>query len=440
LTTIYSFCPQIGCPDGNGPQSGLIQASNGAFYGTTFRGGAYDEGTIFSITPAGKLTVLHSFQLTDGAFPTTALMQATNGNFYGTTQRYAANNGGTFFEMTPSGKLTTLYNFCAETNCRDGGSPWEVIQATDGNFYGATNYGGATGHGTLFEITPAGKLTTLYSFCPASPCTGDTPDAGLLQATDGGFYGTTFIGGTRNAGTVFRLSTGLGPFVKTQPSSGKVGTRVAVLGTDLTGTTEITYNGKAANFTVVSAAEITTTVPLGATTGRLAVTTPGSGIIKSNLVFKVLPQINIFTPASGPTGTNVVITGVSLTQTTNVTIGGKAASFTVNSDTQLTAIVPSGASTGKIRITTLGGTVTSATSFTLTTAMIGDRNGDSVVNCTDLDIVKASFGKSIGQTGFDPRADVNGDGLVNIIDLAAVASALPAGTTCPQSKSLLDSS
>ena len=159
MTTIYSFCPQIGCPDGNGPQSGLIQASNGAFYGTTFRGGAYDEGTIFSITPAGKLTVLHSFQLTDGAFPTTALMQATNGNFYGTTQRYAANNGGTFFEMTPSGKLTTLYNFCAQANCADGGSPTGGLTMNNGALYGTTGFGGSTanspaGAGVAFELQP----------------------------------------------------------------------------------------------------------------------------------------------------------------------------------------------------------------------------------------------------------------------------------------------
>lgn len=365
LTTIYDFCPQIGCSDGDEPQAGLIQGNSGAFYGTTFRGGAYDEGTVFRITPGGKLTVLHNFQLTEGAYPTTALMQATNGNFYGTTQRYAANNGGTFFEMTPSGKLTTLYNFCSKANCADGGSPWELIQATDGNFYGATNYGGKTGHGTLFEITPAGKLTTLYSFCPTSPCTGDTPDAGLLQATDGNFYGTTFVGGTLNEGTVFRLSTGLAPFVETQPDSGKVGAEIIILGTNLTGTTKVSFNTTAATFTIVSPSEITATVPSGATTGSLTVTTP-SGTLKSNLVFKVIPQVKGFTPTSGPIGAQVVITGVSLKQTSKVMIGGKAASFTVNSDKEVTAIVPTGAKTGKITITTPGGTATSATTFTVT--------------------------------------------------------------------------
>jgi len=366
LTTLYNFCPQLGCADGEIPEAGLVQASNGAFYGTTFRGGAYDEGTVFRITAAGKLKVLHSFQLTDGAYPTTGLIQATNGNFYGTTQRYAANNAGTFFEITPTGKLTTLYNFCSQSNCADGGSPWGLVQGTDGNFYGATLSGGATGYGTLFKITAEGKLTTLYSFCPQSGCAdGDTPYAGLLQATDGNFYGTSAFGGAINGGTLFRLSTGLGPFVETLPTSGKVGTTVIILGTNLTGTTKVSFDGTAATFTIASSSEIETTVPAGAKTGAVRVTTP-SGTLDSNLIFKVTPQIKRFNPLSGAIGTQVVITGVSLRQTTKVTIGGKAASFTVNSDTQVTATVPTGAKTGKIVITTPGGTATSATSFTVT--------------------------------------------------------------------------
>lgn len=367
LRTLYNFCSQFTCADGDIPWAGLVQGSNGAFYGTTFSGGSDNDGTVFKITASGKLTTLHSFSRTDGAYPTTRVIQATNGDFYGTTQRYGANNGGTFFKISPSGQLTTLYNFCSEADCADGGSPWALVQATDGNFYGATYDGGTTNYGTLFEITPAGKLTTLYSFCPAPPsCAGETPYAGLLQATDGNFYGTTFDGGAANEGSVFRLSTGLGPFVETQPGVGKVGTKVVVLGTDLTGATSVRFNGTNAAFTVVSASEITAAVPSGATTGSLTVRTPSSGTLKSNLVFKVTPQIKSFAPTSGPSGTEVVITGVSLTQTTKVTIGGKVASFTVNSDTQVTATVPTGAKTGKITTTTPGGTATSATSFTVT--------------------------------------------------------------------------
>ena len=87
-------------------------------------------------------------------------------------------------------------------------------------------------------------------------------------------------------GTVFSLSVGLGPFVETQPTSGKVGAAVKILGTNLTGATSVTFNGTAAVFKVVSASLITTTVPTGATTGKVKVTTP-KGTLKSNVVFRV---------------------------------------------------------------------------------------------------------------------------------------------------------
>jgi uncharacterized repeat protein (TIGR03803 family) len=187
-----------------------------------------------------------------------------------------------------------------------------------------------------------------------------------VQATNGNFYGTTSAGGANNDGTVFSLSVGLGPFVETLPTSGMVGTAVIILGNNLTGATSVTFNGTPAKFTVVSSStEIKTTVPSGATTGKVKVTT-ASGTLTSNQTFRVTPQIKSFSPSSGPVTTPVVITGVSLTQTTKVTFGGKAGAFTVNSDTQVTATVPAGAKTGRITITTPGGTATSATSFTVT--------------------------------------------------------------------------
>jgi hypothetical protein len=192
-----------------------------------------------------------------------------------------------------------------------------------------------------------------------------------VQDTNGTFYGTTINGGSsgncyQGCGTVFSLSLGLGPFVETRPTVGKVGTAVIILGTDLTGATGVSFNGTAATFKVVSSTEITTTVPTGATTATVTVTTP-NGTLKSNVAFRVIPQIKSFTPGSGPVGTQVQITGVSLTQTIQVTFGGVAAiNFTVDSDTQVTATVPTGARTGKIKITTPGGTATSGASFTVT--------------------------------------------------------------------------
>jgi uncharacterized repeat protein (TIGR03803 family) len=296
LTTLYSFCSQTGCTDGDAPSAGLVQATNGNFYGTTYEGGASNAGTVFEITAAGKLTTLYSFcsqtSCTDGEEPVAGLVQATNGKFYGTTPEGGANNAGTVFEITAAGKLTTLYSFCSQTGCTDGKATAPLaglVQATNGNFYGTTLEGGANNVGTVFEITATGKLTTLYSFCSQTNCTdGEAPETGLVQATNGTFYGTTGAGGAIGDGTVFSLSVGLGPFVETQPTSGKVGAEVIILGTNLTGTTSVSFNGTAATFTVVSSTEITTTVPTGATTGTVEVTTPG-GTLNSNVKFRVTP-------------------------------------------------------------------------------------------------------------------------------------------------------
>jgi uncharacterized repeat protein (TIGR03803 family) len=186
LTTLVSFDKTNGCaPD----FMALVQGADGNFYGTTEDCGAKNYGTVFKITPEGKLTTLHSFDSTDGAFPYAGLVQATNGNFYGTTNQGGANGGGTVFEITAAGKLTTLYSFCGEPICAVGKNPdAPLVQASNGNFYGTTYTGGADGDGTVFEITGGGKLTTLASFDGTDGC---CTYAGLLQATNGSFYGTT---------------------------------------------------------------------------------------------------------------------------------------------------------------------------------------------------------------------------------------------------------
>jgi uncharacterized repeat protein (TIGR03803 family) len=378
LTTLYSFCSKTDCTDGALPNAGLVQATDGNFYGTTNSGGTpvmdTDYGTVFKITPTGTLTTLHSFSYTDGGQPDGALIQASDGNLYGTTSEGGPNLYGTVFKIPLTGTLTTLNSF----NSTDGATPWAgLVEGTDGNLYGTTLEGGssANGDGTIFAITTSGTLSSLYSFCLQTDCPdGDFPYAGLVQDTNGNFYGTTSAGGRTKGsdcegdacGTVFSLSVGLSPFVKTLPTSGKVGAAVKILGTDLTGATSVTFNGTAATFTVVSASEIETTVPAGATTGNVKVTTP-SDTLTSNKEFLVTPRITSFTPPSGPVGTPVTISGVSLMQTTKVTFNGvKATTFTANSDTQVTATVPAKAKTGKIAITTPGGAATSATDFTVT--------------------------------------------------------------------------
>jgi uncharacterized repeat protein (TIGR03803 family) len=307
LTTIYTFCTQYynqggQCTDGALPFAGLVQ-SGGDFYGTTYGGGANGQGTVFKITPGGTLTTLYSFcsqsGCSDGQGPFAGLVQGANGDLYGTTSDDfgAGPNRGTIFKITPSGTLTTLYSFCSQSGCTDGYAPeGGLIRATDGNLYGTTADGGYTngtacslGCGTVYKVTASGKLTTLHRFDSKD---GANPIAGLVQATNGDFYGTTSAYGNNNndlAGTVFRLSTGFAPFVETVPSSAEVGATVTILGNDLTGATSVTFDGTAAALTVnASGTAISTTVPTGANSGTVQVVTPG-GTLSSNVPFRVLP-------------------------------------------------------------------------------------------------------------------------------------------------------
>jgi uncharacterized repeat protein (TIGR03803 family) len=298
LTTLYEFCEQYLCLDGAKPNAGVIQGTDGNLYGTTTSGGANNGGTVFKITLGGNYSVLYSFD--SYSDPTGALIQGTNGNFYGTTYT-GAEDDGTVFQVTQAGVMTTLHRFLGGP--RDGAYPYAgLIQGSDGNFYGTTVDAGAGGSGTVFEITPAGVLTLLHSFCadgdsrgspPYARCPdGKLPYAALTQDTNGEFYGSTYEGGAggcgAGCGTIFSLSLGLGPFVETQPSTNKVGGGVGILGTDLTGATSVTFNGVAAVFRVVSSSLISASVPPGASTGLVSVTT-SSGTLTSNKPFIVKP-------------------------------------------------------------------------------------------------------------------------------------------------------
>lgn len=212
-------------------------------------------------------------------------------------------------------------------------------------------------------MTPGGVLTTLHSF---KGLDGAEPFAGLVQSTDGNLYGTTNTGGTNSLGTVFSVSLGLSPFVELVSVTGKVGASIIVLGTGLNGATKVTFGAASVAPVVISSTEIKATVPAGATTNFVTLTTP-SGMLRSKKAFLVIPQITDFGPGSGPPGTVVTITGVSLKQTTSVKFGSKAAAMvTIVSNTKIQATVPAGAATGKITVTTPGGNATSAGIFTVT--------------------------------------------------------------------------
>jgi uncharacterized repeat protein (TIGR03803 family) len=279
FTTVYSFSGNI---FGATPDAVPVQGTDGDYYGTTYQGGPDGDGCgfagcglVYKITSGGKYTELYSFctqpelesyNCPHGSFPEAGLVQGADGNFYGTTHsggRSVCGVGssyqcGTIFKITPGGELDTLYSFCQQPNCADG-------------------------------TYPTGGLATEYSFCSQTYCEdGGQPAAGLYQATNGHIYGTTTLFGAYAPGTLFSLSGGALSrlFVETQTTLGSGGAEVNILGNKLTGTTEVTFNGTAATFEVVSETEITTTVPSGATTGVVAVTTP-KGVLKTHTVSTV---------------------------------------------------------------------------------------------------------------------------------------------------------
>jgi len=192
--------------DGSGPGADLqavMQGPDGNLYGAAEGGGAYNNGVIFKLTPEGTLTTLYSFcpqpDCADGQYPGTPVL-GPDGAFYGTTGYYGAFNAGTFFRLTLEGELTTLYNF------PNGSYNRGITLGIDGNFYGTTASGGANGQGTVFKVTPDGHLTTLYSFCSQPNCNdGSSPGAPVIQGADGNLYGTCQFGGPTNAGTVFSV-------------------------------------------------------------------------------------------------------------------------------------------------------------------------------------------------------------------------------------------
>jgi uncharacterized repeat protein (TIGR03803 family) len=288
LTSLYQF----DFTHGGGP-IGLIQGTDGDFYGTTEVGGTGKLGVVFKITRRGKLTVLYNFDGTKGQYPIGPIIQASDGNFYGTTFRGGPDNRGVIYKITPGGTLTVIHNFhsaAGQATYPTAG----LVQATDGNLYGATAFGGTFGHGQLFQITPKGKYAVLHNFGPHSGAGGSAPEVSLFQHTNGTFYSDTYEGGdpacVSRCGLLYGLGMGLGKFVSfVGPlSSGKVRETIEILGQGLTGTTKVSFHGLSATFSVVSDTYLTAVVPSGATTGPVTVSTPG-GTLTSNKVFRVRP-------------------------------------------------------------------------------------------------------------------------------------------------------
>jgi uncharacterized repeat protein (TIGR03803 family) len=241
LTNLYSF---TGGNDGSFPRGALVQGTNGDFYGTTERDGAETNGTIFEISPTGVFTILHSFTgwPRDGAYPGAGLILGSDGNYYGTTSGGGLHYQGTIFQMSPAGVVSNIYSF---TGGIDGSSPYAPLaQGRDGQLYGTTLDGGDTtpsftyGYGAIFKITLSGVLTPLYAF--TDELDGESPSCGLVQGFDGNFYGSA-IHGTTGDGALFQITPAGGFTVLYNFSgpdgSGPIGGLIQASDTNFYGTT-----------------------------------------------------------------------------------------------------------------------------------------------------------------------------------------------------------
>ncbi len=386
VTSLYDFCAQALCPDGQYPDSVLALGNDGNFYGTTQNGGTNGGyGTVFKITRDGVLTVLHSFDAADGASPYGSLVLASDGAFYGTTNVGGTYGGGNVFKITPSGNLTTLYTFCSQGGCSDGQySVGSLIQASDGNIYGTTHAGGNTsctdGCGTIFRITLGGNFATLYRFDTTD---GEYPYGGVVEGSDGALYGTTGGGGTGGFGTVFRFdggsklttlhsfqgSDGATPYALMSANDGNLYGTTSTGGSRSRGTIfEITTADAFTtlhNFTGPDGALIYAGL-LQATSGAFYGTAYFGGHADDGNVFSLNnglgPFVTFVVPA-GKVGQTGGILGQGLTGTSSVSINGLQAAFHVVSDTYLTVTVPAGANTGFVTVITPNAVLTSNVQF-----------------------------------------------------------------------------
>jgi uncharacterized repeat protein (TIGR03803 family) len=279
----YSVLHVFSTTDGSRPAAPLVEGSDGNLYGTTGSAGQYGYGTIFRISPTGDFESLYSFDGTYGEYPIGPLIQASDGNFYGIAAVGGAQNAGDVFKMTPDGTVTVLYDFPANGSggTQPGGG---LVEATDGNFYGTFTNGGAGGQGTVYRLTKAGVFTDVHDFYFGS---GATPQCTLIQHTSGKLYGTTNAGNYYEHGTMFYLDMGLAPFVRYLPVYGQAGATVDILGEYFqSGVSTVYFNGVPAVNPKITSTYIEATVPDGATTGYITVTT-SKGTLTSNKPFVV---------------------------------------------------------------------------------------------------------------------------------------------------------
>jgi hypothetical protein len=392
--TITSFTPA------SGPMGTSVTINGTNFTGATavtFNGSAAN----FTVTSATAIQTTVPAGATTGPLSVT-----TSGGTATSTNNFIFIPAPTITSFTPtSGPVGTSVaisgaNFTGATAVTFNGSAASFTVTSDTAIQASAPVGATTG--PLSVTTPGGTAASTNNFIviPAPTITSFTPTSGrvgtsvtingtnftgatavtfngsaasftvpsdtAIQATVSagattGLISVTTPGGTATSASNFAVAPTITNFT---PTSGRVGTSVAISGANFTGATAVTFNGSAANFTVTSATAIQTTAPAGATTGPISVTTPGGAALSASN-FTVVPNITSFTPTSGRVGTSVTINGTSFTGATAVTFNGSAASFTVTSDTAIQATVPAGATTGPISVTTPGGAAITASNFTV---------------------------------------------------------------------------
>jgi uncharacterized repeat protein (TIGR03803 family) len=320
LTSLYSFgTVQDGfgeAMDGSSPQAALLAFTDGALYGTASGGGSNFSGSGFRVTTNGTLTISHLFGTLQDAYassPEAALITGNDGYLYGTSSSGGTNFSGSIFRMSPGGSATGVYSFGAlvdtNGNALDGSSPQApLLLASDGNYYGETTYGGAHTFGTIFRLTPSGALTTLYSFgsiqdTNGQPLDGYSPLGGLVQGNDGKLYGVTSYGGTYNNGTVFQVSTSgvlatLHRFLDgNEGSNPQAG--LLLVGNTLYGTTSTGgTHGDGTVFTLTLASAATPNLAIQLVDSEVILTWPTTASSFSLQTATNLPPIAIWTPVT----------------------------------------------------------------------------------------------------------------------------------------------
>ena len=375
ITNINAFYGLLG-GNASGHSAGpLLLASDGNLYGATYNGGTNNQGSIFRMTtPSGAIKTVYSFTGTSGYLPSGALVEGSDGYLYGTAEEGGKNNTGVIFKVKTTGSgFKVLFNFDADTGgfCNKfGENPVAGLTiGTDGNFYGVTGAGGANCQGTIFQMLPNGTVTKLFDFTGSTGSVmGSRAQTALQLATDGNFYGLTESGGANGDGVYFRLAplnliqilTVVGPIFVTP------GLPVEILGNNLSHVAQLTFGNVQAQFQAGTDSYLTATVPTGAIDAPITATLDTGLQISTQGSVHILPTITSLDPLSGPVGTLVDISGGGFAGATKVTFGGvKATSFSVLSPSLIQATVPAGAKKGQVAVTTPNSRATSTQKFTV---------------------------------------------------------------------------